>query len=584
MDTWEAALNGRIELEQYGNNRLLLFALALHQDIDDIELIANDALTDGRNDKKCDLVYVNRESGKVIIGQGYWASGEREREAPANKASDLNTAASWIFSSDAKGIPDKLRAAVEQVHLALQDEQVTSIEFWYVHNCRESANVKAELGRVAQTADSLCRRYFPNADVDSIVAIEVGRDTIETWYRGTQAPILVTGKFQFETRGGFSTEGRNWSAYSTSVPAEWLRNMFQVHGKELFSANVRDYLGSRRSDKNINNNIKNTAANAPDMFWVYNNGITALVNDFEYTSEDDLGVLEVSGIAIVNGAQTTGALGTSEDSDLSNAFVPARFVKCSDSSTVRDIIRFNNSQNKIAAADFRSNDSIQSRLRSEFDAMPDVEYSGGRRGGEEDAMRRPRSSISSYTAAQALMAFHGDPVTAYNQRSQIWQSDSLYSKIFNDNLSAAHTLCAYALLKAVDEAKAALRMIPDIERTNSQSRYWEIVRQRGATFLLTAAIASGLETIIGRPIPSKFSIRFRTVLSVTQAIDNWRPVVDLTVPFVGQLANAFSGGNMTNRDTVTSAINNFVDMLEAVRTPNAIILDAFAEQIMNRTS
>lgn len=579
MISWKEALRGRSELTRYGNNHVLLFALALHQGIDDIELVANDALTDGSNDKKCDLVYVNRESGKVIIAQGYWSTRDISRAARANKASDLNTAAAWILASDPGDIPVGLKAAAEQVHLALNDEQVTSIEFWYVHNCVESPNVERELQKVAQTADSLVRRYFPSANVDSVTATEVGRETLETWYRGTQAPILVTGNFQFQTRGGFSTTGRNWSAYSTSVSAVWLKTMFQEHGKNLFTANVRDYLGSIRSDKNINNNIKNTAAHEPDMFWVFNNGITALVNNFEYTSEDDLGFLEISGIAIVNGAQTTGAIGTLDNVDLSNAFVPARFVKCSDPATIRDIIRFNNSQNKIEAADFRSNDPSQTRLRAEFSLMSEVEYSGGRRGSAEDVMRRPRNSISSYSVGQALMAFHGDPVTAYNQRSQIWQSDSLYSRIFNENLSAAHALFAYALLKAVDDAKAKLRAISNDQRTESQTRYLEVVRQRGATFLLTAAIAAGLETILGRQITSKFSIRFRNNYSVSQAISIWQPIVDLTIPIITRLAPAFSSGNIKSRDTVLSAINDFVDMLEAIKGPNATILDTFSEHI-----
>lgn len=211
--------------------------------------------------------------------------------------------------------------------------------------------------------------------------------------------------------------------------------------------------------------------------------------------------------------------------------------------------------------------------------MPEVEYSGGRRGSAEDVMRRPRNSISSYSVGQALMAFHGDPVTAYNQRSQIWQSDSLYSRIFNENLSAAHALFAYALLKAVDDAKAKLRAISDDQRTESQTRYLEVVRQRGATFLLTSAIAAGLETILGRQITSKFSIRFRNNYSVNQAISIWQPIVDLTIPLITRLAPAFSSGNIKSRDTVLSAINDFVDMLEAIKGPNATILDTFSKHI-----
>ena len=72
--------------------------------------------------------------------------------------------------------------------------------------------------------------------------------------------------------------------------------MYVKYGRELFCANVRDYLGSRRSDKNINHNMKLTAQTAPERFWVYNNGITALVNDFEHDADGisvNLGELSV---------------------------------------------------------------------------------------------------------------------------------------------------------------------------------------------------------------------------------------------------------------------------------------------------
>ena len=581
MDAWEQALAGRDELAKFSENDLLLFALEINQNIDDIELIANDALTDGPDDKKCDLIYVNRETGKVIIAQAYKKLGSTDCYPPSNKASDLNTACTWIFQSSTSSIPDRIKAAAEQVHLALNDDQITSVEFWYVHNCQESENVDTELQRVASTADSLIKRYFSEADVDSILSAQVGRNTLESWYKSTQAPILVSDTFEFENRGGFSSQGSNWSAYSTSVSAEWLHQMFKLHGKNLFSANVRDYLGSRRTDKNINHNIKQTASNEPDMFWVYNNGITALVNDFSFVSEDDFGVFTISGIAIVNGAQTTGALGSLDRADLSNAYVPARFVKCSDQDTIRSIIRYNNSQNKVEAADFRSNDPIQSRLRTEFESIPDVEYFGGRRGGSEDAMRRSRNTISSYSVGQALMAFHGDPSTAYNQRSQIWQNDTLYSQIFNEHLTAKHALCAYALMKAVDAIKSNLKSVPEETRTNAQSRYTNVLRQRGATFLLTSAISAGLETILDRQINSVFSIQFNDNISVRDAISIWKPVVEVLLPCITQLTTAFTGGNITNRDNVKSAMDLFVDMVEATKHANLDLFKSLSEKIQS---
>ena len=261
-------------------------------------------------------------------------------------------------------------------------------------------------------------------------------------------------------------------------------------------------------------------------------GITALVNDFDHTSEGHVGKLRISGIAIVNGAQTTGALGAIDEGNLDNAFVPARFVKCSDGDTVQEIIRYNNSQNRLEAADFRSNDSVQTRLREEFEVLPDAEYKGGRRGGTGDAIRRSRSALPSYAVGQALMAFHREPAIAYNQRCQIWNSDKLYAQIFNEKTTGRHVLCAYTLMKAVNDAKLELRNIVEDERTEAQRRQWEIWRQRGATFLIMAALAAGLETIVGKRIRDRFSVEFSATPRPEEATAYWKVALGPSISLI----------------------------------------------------
>jgi AIPR protein len=162
-----------------------------------------------------------------------------------------------------------------------------------------------------------------------------------------------------------------------------------------------------RSEKNINHGIKESASQSPQKFWAFNNGITAVVNDWTVGRDaDDKETLNLSGMAIVNGAQTTGALGSVAASELAGANVLARFIKCDDLNTVRDIIRFNNRQNPTQAADFRSNDRVQRRLREEFADLKVVDYSGGRRGAS-DVIKRPADNmIAAPVAAQALAAFH----------------------------------------------------------------------------------------------------------------------------------------------------------------------------------
>lgn len=59
LSTYQA----RADLRKYEENGLLLYAIQLPLDIEDIDSLAAVALTDGSDDKKCDLVYVDQDSG-----------------------------------------------------------------------------------------------------------------------------------------------------------------------------------------------------------------------------------------------------------------------------------------------------------------------------------------------------------------------------------------------------------------------------------------------------------------------------------------------------------------------------------------
>jgi hypothetical protein len=301
----EAALTGRNELDKFGNNKRLLFALELRFQLDDLLGIATNSLTDGTGDKKCDMVYVDRSNGVAIIAQGYEAEDATKQEAPANKASDLNTAAGWLLTRPIEDIPENLRPACEELRKALRDGSIRSLQFWYVHNLPESQNVRTELITVEGTASAALKKNFAEAEETAVVAVEVGRNTLDNWYKALETPILVGDSFELESKGGYEVLGRNWATYVTQVPASWLHELYHKYGSDLFSANLRGYLGSRPKTSNINNGIKETASKDPDNLFVYNNGITVLVND--YSSEAKL---KITGFSVVNGAQTTGAIGS----------------------------------------------------------------------------------------------------------------------------------------------------------------------------------------------------------------------------------------------------------------------------------
>ena len=68
---WECAYEARFEKSQFGDDAIGLFALGLKLGIDDMEAVGTEIITGGGDDKKCDLVYLDKEEGRCVIAQCY---------------------------------------------------------------------------------------------------------------------------------------------------------------------------------------------------------------------------------------------------------------------------------------------------------------------------------------------------------------------------------------------------------------------------------------------------------------------------------------------------------------------------------
>lgn len=577
MSTWIEAYHSRADLRQYGDNDLGLFALAVRFKLDDLATVAANAITDGEDDKKCDIIHIDKDEGFAVIIQCY-KSKKTKASAPANKASDLNTAISWLLQRPTDELPIKIRPAALELRQSIIDGSVDQVHIWYVHNLPESRNVKQELETVRHTAESIFSNHFPGKKV-AVFAQEVGSNTFEDWYNDTQSPILVSDKIEFKISDGFEIKGNKWKAFVTAMPGRLLHKLYKSHSAKLFSANVRDYLGSRRSDVNINYGIKQTATKSPENFWVFNNGLTVLVHAYD-CPHPHKGKLSVTGISIVNGAQTTGALGSLAKMPAKAVVVPVRFVVTSDADTIFDIIQFNNSQNKVTASDFRSRDKIQKRLREEIKKIPNAEYEGGRRGGVSDVIRRNPNLLPSYTVGQSLAAVQLDPDIAYNQKSNIWAEDRLYAKYFPEDITGVHLIFAYSLLRAVESRKATLVAKSKTSEgiTEPEKRELDYFRQRGSIFLLVSAIASSLETIVGKRIARITKISFGQNCSPSEAKNYWTPIVSVCASFCSQLEEAFGDG-LKSKEKIKKVLTTFQSLVQATASANAGTFKIFTQKV-----
>ncbi len=158
----------------------------------------------------------------------------------------------------------------------------------------------------------------------------------------------------------------SYKSYLAVMPATVLAELYGKYGSRLLEQNVRSFLQVRG---NVNKGIRATIMTDPEMFFAYNNGITATAREVE-TIERANGVVITSlkDLQIVNGGQTTASLfhtNRKDKASLENIFVQMKLSVIDDERSeevVPKISEYANTQNKVNAADFFSNHPYHVRM------------------------------------------------------------------------------------------------------------------------------------------------------------------------------------------------------------------------------
>lgn len=160
-----------------------------------------------------------------------------------------------------------------------------------------------------------------------------------------------------------------YSTYLCIVPANALADLYGIYGPRLLERNVRAFLQMRGA---INKGIRDTIINQPHMFLAFNNGISATAESVELTQAEDgsTAIRRIRDFQIVNGGQTTASIyhtRTKDKKDISKVFVQVKLTVLKDPEDIDSIVpkisEYANSQNKINAADFTSNDPFHITLQ-----------------------------------------------------------------------------------------------------------------------------------------------------------------------------------------------------------------------------
>lgn len=211
-----------------------------------------------------------------------------------------------------------------------------------------------------------------------------------------------------------------------SVKASELKKVFKSIGfARLFSLNPRFYLRQRKIAKNIMETIEKE----PERLWHYNNGISAVCDQFTYNEKT--GLLKIDNLKIVNGCQTVTTISKIEEIN-PRATLVFRLTETNDGRFSENISKNTNKQNSISIPDLKSNHQYLVNLEKQFG--PYKKFSFERKKGKNPILdkrvqsRVPLYIIKSLNGARLKMAYVGKP-----HLSMQLAQDMLFSDIVIDD-------------------------------------------------------------------------------------------------------------------------------------------------------
>tara|TARA_Y100000589_G_scaffold329548_1_gene376458 strand:- start:12 stop:2090 length:2079 start_codon:yes stop_codon:yes gene_type:complete len=149
-----------------------------------------------------------------------------------------------------------------------------------------------------------------------------------------------------------------FKSYLCIMPGETLANIYEEWGNRLLEKNVRVFLQAKGK---VNKGIRETLDKEPNMFFGYNNGITATASEIEYSvTKHGVAITRLVDFQIVNGGQTTASIYDAKRRGtlLKSVYVQMKLSVVGEEKSkeiVPKISQFANSQNKVSTADFFSN-------------------------------------------------------------------------------------------------------------------------------------------------------------------------------------------------------------------------------------
>jgi len=247
-----------------------------------------------------------------------------------------------------------------------------------------------------------------------------------------------------------------YKAYYGMVSAKEIFDWWSKYNVKLFEKNIRQVLGKTE----VNEEIRKTLQDSPELFWYFNNGITLIADKIDKSAVGggarEIGAFKLTKIAIVNGAQTVSSIGkfgeTAGANHLENVKVSIRIIQTSGAveNFDKEVTRTNNRQNRIENRDFVSQDPEQLRIRTEL-SIDEIDYSIMR----SETFKNTEKSFDLTEATVSLACTSGKTALAVQAKGGIGKfyenlDKGIYKELFNPSVSSYYVFNSVKVIRKID--------------------------------------------------------------------------------------------------------------------------------------
>lgn len=408
---------------------------------------AGASVIDGEDDQGIDGVAVTEGTQEVWLVQAKWHDGGKGK-LDTNAAHKLIAGLRLIEQRSFDRFNDRLEPVAARVNAAMHDAR---LKVTLVIAVMGTGQLSKETINVLEDARNEFNGLGPVLEYRVVHAADILQQIREDL---APAPVRVTVRMTNWLR-----RSTPLTAYQGTVPASNIAEWYDEHENKLYEQNLRQSLGTTR----VNSGMLGTLVDEPENFWLFNNGVTVLCDGLEQDwpgrrRPDEPVHLHLSGVSVVNGAQTVAAAHRAAQTSpeaVEDAEVTVKVIVVDKNvpDLAQRITETTNTQNHVEQRDFIALDEVQAMIREDFMLSLNKSYVFKR--GEPDPA--PDEGCSVVHAAIALACAHRNTelaVRAKRDTDLLWErgGGGAYPRLFGERPGAFQILRSVLVHRTVGNA------------------------------------------------------------------------------------------------------------------------------------